>query len=664
MWTLNHFPSELVARQYGFSPSQDWLDHVRLSSVRLARGCSGAIVSPDGLVMTNHHCAHHCIEQISSARKNYDENGFYAATAADEQKCPAMEVNQLIDITDVTGRVQTVTQGLTGKAYNDALKAEQSKIEKECASGDDLRCDVVSLYHGGMYQLYKYKRFQDVRLVFAPEFSIAFFGGDPDNFMFPRYDLDVAFVRIWVAGKPAHMDHYFKWSPNGAQPAELTFVSGHPGHTSRTLTMAELEYARDYALPPRLMRLAEARGVLREFQKLGPEPKRISTATLFYVENGVKALKGRREALLDPNLMRAKRQAEQVLRARTQADPQLRAEVDGAWDAIAAAERDLVDIRKPYVCLETPASCFWSDLFGFARTLLRVGEESSKPNEKRLREFGDSQMPAVRQQLLSAAPIHDDLEILTLTLGLTQMREDLGADDPIVRKVLGKQSPEELATALVKGTRLKDLNMRKQLLDGGKAAIDASHDPMIELARRIDPDARAVRTLFEDRVEAVVDKNSERIAKARFRVYGTSIYPDATFTLRLAFGEVKGWPEQGRDVAPITTFGGAFDRATGQPPFALPRSWLAAKDKINPSTPLDFCSTNDIIGGNSGSPIINKNAEIVGLIFDGNIHSLGGDYAFDASKNRAVAVHSAGLVEALDKIYGARRVLKELGLRH
>lgn len=659
MWLFNRFPSDKVGREFGFSPDQPWLDHVRLSSIRLGRGCSGSMVSPSGLVMTNHHCAHRCIEQISNAKNDHVANGFYAAAEKDEVACPALEADQLVEITDVTDRVNAVTRGLSDRDYNIAQKAEMSKIEKECASSDQIRCDVVSLYHGGFYHLYKYRRFQDLRLVFAPEFSVAFFGGDPDNFMFPRYDLDVTFLRIYDGGKPASMQHYLKWSPAGVRGGDLAFVSGHPGSTSRSLTVAEVEYQRDTQIPARLLRLTEARGMLREFQKRGKEQKRISSATLFYVENGIKALKGRRDALLDREVFSALVKAEQALRAKVQSDPAMKLEYGDAWGAIAAAQQELVRVRKPYTQIEQGAA-FWSDLFSFARTLVRAAEETGKPNEKRLREYVDSQMPAVKQQLFSTAPIDDEFEILTLALSLTQMREELGIDDPVVRKILGRQSPRQLATALVKGTALKDLKVRRRLFDGGKAAVDGSKDPLIELARKIDVDARQVRTKYEDNIEGVVKKNSEIIARARFKIYGTRVYPDATFTLRLSFGVVKGWNEDGREVAPLTTIGGAFERATGEPPFALPKSWLAAKNKLDLTTPLDFCSTNDIVGGNSGSPVIDRNAEVVGLIFDGNIHSLGGDYVFDEAKNRAVSVHSSGLLEALDKIYGATRIRDEL----
>ena len=659
MWTLDNFPSDRVAKRYGFSPSKEWLEHVRLSSVRLAGGCSGSIVSPNGLVMTNHHCAHSCIEQLSTAKKDFVKSGFYAKTEADEIKCPEIEVNQLVEIKDVTAQVNLATKGLAGKEYNAAQKAEISRIEKACATGDSVRCDVVSLYHGGLYHLYKYQRYQDVRLVFAPEFAIAFFGGDPDNFNFPRYDLDVSFLRLYEGGKPAKAAHYFKWSPAGAKSGDLTFVSGHPGSTSRMLTVAELEYTRDVALPTRLLRLSEVRGVLTEFQNRGAEQKRVSNTLLFGIENGLKALKGRHQALLNPEVFGAKVAAEQALRARVESDPELKKTYGGAWEAIAQAERELKKIRKPYTFIEQAAG-FWSDRFQFARTLVRAAAELPKANDARLSEYTDSRLPGIKQSLFSTAPLNDEFEARVLELTLTQLREELGADDPFVKKVLGQDSPHDLAARLVKETKLGDLKVRKALFDGGAAAVAASKDPMIELARLVDPDARAVRKRYEDEVEGVIKNNSELIAKAQFQAYGTSVYPDATFTLRLAYGQVKGWDEAGTPVAPITTIAGAFARHTGKDPFALPKSWLDAKAKLALDTPFNFAATNDIIGGNSGSPVIDKDAQVVGLIFDSNIHGLGGDYFYDDKLNRSVAVHSAALTEALDKVYGAGRIVSEL----
>ena len=662
MWLLNDFPSDRLGRRHGFAPDQQWLDEVRLSSVRLARGCSGSFVSPEGLVMTNHHCAVRCVQQLSTKRNDYIEKGFYAKALSNETRCPEMEINQLVEITDVTDRVARATADKPEAAANEARKAELSKIEKECASSDQFRCDVVSLFQGGKYHLYKYRRFQDVRLVFAPEKSIAFFGGDPDNFNFPRYDLDVSFVRVYEGGKPAKTEHYFKWSDKGAAKDELTFVSGHPGRTSRMLTVAWLEFTRDYALPAWLLRLAERRGAIREFQKRGPEQKRVSETTLFGVENAIKALRGRRLALVDDAFFGQKVEEEKELRARVQADPELRAKYGNAWDRIAAVQERKGQLRTEYVMLEAGQGT-WSTIMDHARMLVRAAEELPKANEKRMREYADSQLPAVQQQLLSKAPIHAEFEQMKLALSLTNMRELLGTDHPAVKALLGNKSPEQVAAEVMKGTKLFEADARKRLFDGGKAAVAASKDPAIVLARMLDPFAREIRTMVENEVEAVEKRNAERIAAARFAVYGTSVYPDATFSLRLSFGTVQGWQEKGTMVEPFTTIGGAFQRHTGAPPYDLPSSWLKAKSRLDLSAPMNLVTSNDIIGGNSGSPLFNKDRQIVGLVFDGNIHSLGGDYAFDERVNRTVAVHSTAILEALDVVYDAQRVKKELEAR-
>ena len=657
MWTYNNFPATKVKEKYGFEPNQEWLDKVRLASAKFGGGCSSSFVSPDGLVMTNHHCARGCIQQLSTAKKDFIANGFYAKTQAEELQCPALEVSQLVEITDVTEQLNAATQGLTGKPYADTLKAEMSKLEKACTTGADVRCDVVTLYQGGKYNLYKYQRFQDVRLVFAPEHAIAFFGGDPDNFEFPRYDLDVTFVRAYKDGKPAKSPNYFKWSDKGAKEGEPTFVSGHPGRTSRGLTVAQLEYLRDTGLPKQLFRLSELRGVISEFQNRGVEQKRISSNLLFGVENGLKATKGKHEQLVDKAFFAQKVAAEQELRKKVDADPKMKARYGAAWDEIARAQDTFRNLRKEYEGLE---GGFGTQLFGLAKTLVRASDELTKPDTDRLRGFNDANLPALKNQMMSKAPIYPELEIAQMTFALTKLREELGPDHPFVKKVLGKESPAALATRVVKGSKLADLKVREQLFSGGKKAIEASKDPMIQLAALVDPDARAIRKTYEEQVEAVIRKNSELVAQARFEVYGTGIYPDATGTLRLSFGSVKGYMEDGKQVAPITAMGDTFARHTGEDPFALPRSWLAAQKDLTATTPMNFVTTNDIIGGNSGSPVINKDAEVIGLVFDGNIQSLGGDYGFDESVNRTVAVHSEALIEALKKVYKADRVLEEL----
>lgn len=657
MWPMNNVPADHIAQKYGFKPDPAWIEKVQLGSARLAQGCSASFVSPNGLVMTNHHCAHACIEQLSQKGQDLVANGFYASSPSAEKKCPALEVNQLVAITDVTETMRKALAGKAGAQFSDAKKAEQAKLTKACATSDDLRCEVVELYQGGRYNLYQYKRYQDVRLVFAPELAIAFFGGDPDNFNFPRFDLDVAFVRIYTNDKPAPTPNYFPFSAAGAQENELTFVSGNPGHTSREYTVAELLFERRVRLPRRLFGLAELRGQLTEYARRGPEQKRTSKTHLFYVENAFKGLKGREMALLSPRLIPQKRAAEKVLRQKLANDK--RPGYASAYPSISKALDVYGNIYDAYELLER-GRAFEGDLFKFARMLVRAAEELPKANEARLKEYTDAALPQLRQTLLSPAPIYDELAILELTFGLTKLREALGFDDPRVRAILGKKSPATLASELVRGTKLKNVAARKQLLEGGQAALAAFKDPLLDLARAVDRDARALRKRFEDEVDGPLTQAHEAIATVRFETHGTSIYPDATFTLRLSYGAVRGWTETGKPVAPFTTIGGAFERHTGEDPFALPQRWLSAKPRLALDTRLNFTTTNDIIGGNSGSPVINKDAQIVGLIFDGNIHSLGGDYYFDERLNRAVSVHSSAILEALQKIYGADRIAREL----
>ncbi|BAC90569.1 S46 family peptidase [Gloeobacter violaceus] len=659
MWTYDNFPSEQVAKKYGFKPDAAWLERVRLASLRLAGGCSGSFVSPNGLVMTNHHCAATCIEELSTAQQNYIESGFLARRPEAELKCPDVELNQLTAIEDVTERVKKATANLSGQQFSDAQKAEFARIEKACADATGLRCDVVNLYQGGLYNLYKYKRYQDVRLVFAPEFRIAFFGGDPDNFNFPRYDLDVTFLRAYDKSQPVKTEHYLPLSPTGPKAGELVFVSGSPGSTSRLFTVAQLEFLRDVVFPESLKRRAELRGVLTQFARQGPEQRRISQETLFGVENSFKAINGQQQALLDREFFGRKVAAEQKLRAAVARDPALERKYGKAWDEIALIEKRYETFYRPYLLVERGAA-FNSKLFDIARTLVRAAQERPKPNEKRLREFRDSALPSLTQSLFSEAPIYGDLDEVTLTFSLTKLREYLGTDDPLVRQVLGKESPEEVARRLVQGTKLTNVALRKLLWEGGAAAVAASSDPMIRFAVAVDPAARALRLRYEREIEGPVNQNSELIAQALFAQTGTSVYPDATFSPRLSYGAVEGYEHNGRRVEPFTDMAGAFERATGKDPYALPPSWLAAKDRLNLATPFNFVTTNDIIGGNSGSPVIDSRAQAVGLIFDGNIHSLGGAFGFDAALNRAVAVDSRALIEALRAVYGAGALVDEL----
>jgi hypothetical protein len=658
MWTYDNFPTAKMKAKYGWAPDKAWLDHARLSSIRLAQGCSASLVSPDGLVMTNHHCARECLSELADAQHDYMEKGFYAATQADEKACPALEANQLTDITDVTSQVTKATAGKTGADFAQAERAAIAGIQKTCGTGADIRCQVVTLYHGGVYDLYKYRRFQDLHVVFAPEESVAFFGGDPDNFTFPRWDLDTAFVRIYDHGKPWHTDNYLKFATEGVKPGDIAFTSGNPGQTERDDTLSQLITQRDYTQPFILDLFSELRGVLTEFATKGPDQARESMTLLFGIENSLKAFKGRQEALVQGSIIPDKRKQEIAFRRQVAANPKLQAEDGGAWDAIYKAQVKDRQIFVRNALLERFPQRL-APTFGQAIGLLRYAAESQKPDGQRLEEYGEAAFPLLKQEILSPAPAHVDLEKTVLTWWLTKVREDLGTSDPDFIAVMGKQSPSEIADAIM-NTKLTDPAVRKQLLEGGAKAIDAFHDPMMDFARKLDPAARAVRKDYEDNVKAVETRNAALIANARFALEGKSNYPDATFTLRLSYGTVKGYPQNGKEIYPITDFAGAYAHETGAYPFKLPETWEKAKPDVDMKTNLDFASTNDIIGGNSGSPVIGKDGNAIGLIFDGNIQSLGGDFGYDGTQNRAVAVDVTAITEALRKIYHADRLAQEL----
>jgi hypothetical protein len=658
MWTFDHFPAAKVRAAYGFGPSQAWLDHVRLASARLP-GCSSSFVSPQGLLMTNHHCAVGCLAALSRQGQDYVKTGFYAKTAADEVRCPGVRLIQLIGISDVTSAVAAATAGKSGRALLDARRAKTLALQASCGPrSGPIECNVVSLYHGGVYDLYRYQRYEDVRIVFAPEFNVAQFGGDPDNFNFPRYDFDLTFLRVYADDKPIATPQYLHWSKNGATVGQLVFVSGHPGGTRRELTVSQLGYVRDVELPRRIASTAEYRGILERYQTEGAEQLRQTNETLFFLENTFKELLGEQQALMDPAFFGTKVAQENALRAAVAKNPRLTAAYGSAWDALAKAETRKAQLayNEQYV-----AGGPNSRLFGFARTLVRISIERAKPEADRLPGFDDAALALTTRRLSSPAPTYAGPEELSLAYWAKRLREDLGPDHPYVKKVLGNASPAQWAHALVAGTQLGDPAARTALLKGGQAAIDASTDTMIRFAVAIDADARAAQRRYEDEVTAPESKASELVAKARFAVLGTSIDPDATFSLRLSYGTVKGFPDaNGTFVAPFTTIAGLYDRATGAEPYALPQSWLDAKSALTLTTPMNLATDNDIIGGNSGSPMIDKDANVVGLVFDGNIFSLGGDFGFDPQRNRTVAVDSRALLAGLRTVYHADRLLQEI----
>jgi hypothetical protein len=662
MWLYNAFPKDQVKAKYGFSPSQQWLDHVRLASVRFNNGGSGSFVSADGLTFTNHHVGAVCVQQLSTPGHDYMKQGFYAKTQAEEAKCPDLELNVLVGIEDVTAKVNAgVTAAMSAAEAGQAQRSAMSQVEKACATATGLRCDVVTLYSGEVYNLYKYKKYTDVRLVFAPEFDIAFFGGDPDNFTYPRYDLDITFFRVYENGAHAHTGDYLRWSKTGVKDNELIFVSGHPGSTGRLRTMAQMEYLRDVDYPARVENYQRRIALLEKFGSGSPENARIAQEELFSYQNSFKAITGYLGGLTDKGIMAAKQQTEDQQRAAFKANSKNQGAAD-PWEEIAGAMKAQRDMYRPLMYVERLRG-FNAGMAEHARFLVRAAEEKTKPSDQRLREYRDSNLPSLEQQLFSAAPIFKSLETATLADSLAQMRDALGAENPVVQKTLNGRDPEEVAKALIGESKLDDPAVRKQLYDGGAAAIAASQDPLIVLMRNIDPEARAVRKQYEDEVDAVERRDGAVIARARFAHTGFNQPPDATFTLRLSYGTVKEYAENGKKIPYFTTLGGTYEHAAAndsKPPYALPQSWLKAKSSLTLNTPFNYVSTADIIGGNSGSPTVNQAGEVVGIIFDGNIQSLVWNFAFDDKEGRSVHVDSRGILEALRAVYGANPLAQEL----
>src|SRR5581483_3095133 len=661
MWLFNQPPRQMLKERYQFDATDPWLEHLQKSSVRFNSGGSGSFVSEDGLLISNHHVGADALQKVSNEKTNYLRDGFYAHSEAEEIKCLDLELNVLQSIEDVTARVNAaVPKDLDPAKAFLARRKVIAEIEKESLDKTGLRSDVVTLWQGGAYHLYRYKRYTDVRLVFAPEQQIAFYGGDPDNFEFPRYDLDICLFRAYENGKPVHVKNYLRFSTAGAQVGDLIFVSGHPGHTSRLLTTAELEYYRDVALPYRLSTLKRLEVLLGTWSARSQENARRARDDFFGVQNSRKAFDGRLAGLLDPDLFGQKAMEEADFRARLAGKPEF-ADAAAAYDKIAEATRVMATQAKRYRLLEQGAA-FNSESFGIARTLLRAGEERPKPNGERLREYSDSSKESLELGLFSEKPIYNDLEILTLSDSLTFLATELGPTNELVVKALAGKSPRERAVELITQTKVRDVAFRKKLYEGGASAVSAANDPMIELARLVDPEARALRKVMEEQDETKQQAHAA-IARARNAILGTSGYPDATFTLRLSFGTVKGYEEDGKQVLAFTTLAGLYERAKemqNKPPYDLPPRWEKRKSRLDLKTTYNFVSTSDIIGGNSGSPVVNRAGEFVGIIFDGNLQSLSWDDVYSDKQGRATSVSSPAIVEALNKVYDAKDLANEL----
>jgi hypothetical protein len=666
MWLLNEPPTEILKSKYGFELTKNWLDHARLASIRFNNGGSGSFVSTDGLIITNHHIGADALQKLGTPERNLLRDGFSAKTRADELKCPDLELNVLQEIVDVTERVNAaVKPEMTPAQAFAARRAAMSALEKEAAERTKLRCDVVTLYQGGAYHLYQYKKYTDVRLVFAPESAIAAFGGDVDNFEFPRFNLDISFFRAYEDGKSAKVGHWLKFSETGPGEGDLVFVTGHPGTTNRLETFDKLKHRRDLTLPYTLARLRAMEAVALQYSERGPEQRRQAATDLHRYANSRKAFSGQYQGLLDPGIMKQKRDQEaafleQILKSEGGASDA--AAYRKAVERIAAVQRTYASFEKEHALLET-GHAFASDLFAIARHVVRLTNEVTKPNAERMREYRDSNLDSLKFQLFSPAPIYPDFERVKLQQSLSFLAEQLGAEHPLVQKVLGGRALAKLVDELLAGTKLADPEERRRLVAGGAKAVDDSRDPVIVFARSIDGEARKLRKRFEEEVEEPERQAYGELARLRFKVLGRTVAPDATFTLRLAFGVVKGYEVNGNPLRYFTTFGEMFDRAekrSFREPFDLPKRWIDGKAKLDPAAPFDFVSTADTIGGNSGSPVLNRAGEFVGINFDRNRHGLVRNFVYTDVQARHIAVHSKGILEALRKLYDCPELVKEL----
>lgn len=659
LWLFNQAPIEAIRRKYGFTLTDAFLKKLQMGSVRFNNGGSGSFISDQGLLFTNHHVGIDCIQKLSSDKNDYVKNGFQAAALADEKGCPDLEVNVLLSIENVTAKVTAgITEGTPLAEAGQKRRQAQSMIEKECADRTKNRCDVVSLFGGGQFHLYQYKKYTDVRLVFAPEYGIAFFGGDPDNFTYPRFNLDFALFRAYEDGRPAKPVEFFRWSKTGAKNGELTFVSGHPGSTGRLATMTELEFSRDAAYPLLMEKLKLYIDALQKYMAGSEEQRRAAVDSLAGAQNSLKAITGFYSGLKDPKLMDRKREDESRIRKAVADDPAKQKKYGKTWDDIDGAYAEYRRIFLPYYLLESSSG--FSELASIARHLVRLADEKGKPNGERLREYADSRLPSLEQQLYSEAPVTESLEELQAVDYLRFAAAKLGADHPAVKQMLAGRTPEDAARALIRGSKLKDIAERKRLA-ADPAAVKNSDDALIQFFRALDPMARELRKSYEDKVEAARVSAAARMAEIRYALYGDREYPDATFTLRLSYGKTMGYRnEKGEQIPWATDFAGMYKRATGKAPYDLPSRWEKMPAGLPAKTPFNFVSTHDTHGGNSGSPTVNTKGEIVGILFDGNLEGLPNRYLFRDERERSVHVASQGIIESLRKVYKADRVVREM----
>ena len=665
MWTFDNLPTKKIQATYGWAPDQAWLDHVRLSVLRFPGG-SGSFVSRDGLVLTNEHVGRGWLQRVSSKEADYVKNGFAAATREQEIKVPGLELMTLMTMDNITDRLaKTLKAGASEKEASKVRHAEIEKIKQEMEAKSGLTCEYVTLYQGGEHWIYSYKKHTDVRLVFAPELQIALFGGDYDNFTYPRHNLDFTLFRVYENGKPYTPPEHLTWTRAGLKAGDLTFVIGHPGSTKRQDTFAQMLYSRDSAIPMRLKGLERQKEALVQYGKTSPEAARQVGTQILRIENSLKALGGYWSGLKNKEAMARIEANEKAFRAKVAKEPKLQAEAGSSWGRIEAALKEARSLAKENAYVGSAHST----LLGHALALVRIADEEHLPSDKRLPEYSDTNLKSAKARLGVPAPYYPEQEIFVFTRGLEEAARELGPKHPFVRAMLCGKSPAEVAKAAVTGSKLGDPEVRKALLAGGKQAIAESRDPMILLAKKLDPLSRTIRRKQDEQVHSVISEHAARIAKARFAVFGKNTYPDATFTMRLTYGPVAEFPANGTLIQPFTTFGGLFDRYDGwggnaagahSGAWALPQRWLDKRGALDPAMPFNFVHKVDIIGGNSGSPVVDRKGELVGLIFDGDIDMLPGNFFYDDTANRGVSVDARAIVHALEKVYGATALAAEL----
>lgn len=653
MWTYDQVPVKKIEAAYGFKADAAFLSQLQNSSIRLSSGCSASFVSKSGLILTNWHCTEGCTSDLSTAENDYSKNGFLAASFKDEKKCEGTSAEVLESITDIS-------KELIGTSAENRTKTIADATKRLCdASSKKYRCDLVNLYRGGQYKIYKYRIYDDVRLVFTPEYTMGFFGGDPDNFNFPRFNLDASFLRAYEDGKPVNVTHHLEWTNETPKQNDLVFVSGNPGSTQRLGTLSQLDFLRDWQLPTRQLTASELRGRLIEHMNDNDDNRRESTKTFFSLENRYKAQYGQMRALMNPDFYKIKKDEETAIRSKLNANPKLKKQIGDPWAKINTAVKAQEALFLENEFLEDRAGS-GSALFIQARRIVRAANDKAKPLTQRDFGFTDANIAIAEKLIAANNPIYKNLEQIALESWLSKTREYLTTEDENVKLLLGNESPESLAKLIVENSKLYDPEFRKALYEGGNDAILKSDDPMIKLILRMNEPTKKLRKKYADNVTNPINSAAENIAKARFAIYGDEVYPDATFTLRLSYGKVDGWEYNGKKIPYATTIGGLYGHATGKFPFEISQKWIDAKDSLNKDIVFNFVSTNDIIGGNSGSPVIDKKGRVVGAAFDGNIHSLGGNFAYDGKLNRTVVVTTSAVEEALKKVYKDERLLKEL----